>query len=615
MLQPEHIALLRESAISSNIASDRVYHSVPDDEKGAMVLERYGFSRAQRNLPGMILPVWGVDGGVRLRQFRSDQPRLNGKGKQVRYETPYGARMALDCHPLIREYLRTPAVPLWITEGIRKADAAISHGLVCVALLGVWNWRGTNEDGGKAALADWESIALNGRRTYVCFDSDVTVKPEVRQALERLRAFLESRGANVKIIGLPAGSNGEKVGLDDYFAAGGSVGELEQLVDQPPGYELTPYDRVVLDGLRGAPAAGDEISLPGSGGQRTSIAVPSIPFMDFHSFAAVDEPGAEPLVGTEDDVLLGVGTDAMVYGDGGAGKSTLVVDLACHAAAGEDWLGFPIERSFTVGIIENEGSRPFFRKKIARRLGGWQGGDIGTRPMVMETPWAGFTFADPSHRYGLAASIAAYELDLVVIGPITTAGMEAAGTLQDVRAFAALTAETRALSKRRVAFALLHHEARHGGVSGAWEGVGDTLIHLQAHGRGQTRLYIQKARNAPGRHKTSLHLRWQEGDAGGFDVEEKEEIPDEAIEDGILAHAAADPGCGARKLDESVSGRGERIRQIRDRLLAEGRIVNRARVDGVDQALDHCPEGKRVHLYLPDHPDVVELPRTLEQQP
>jgi hypothetical protein len=75
-------------------------------------------------------------------------------------------------------------------------------------------------------LACWESIALNGRPVYICFDSDVTTKPEVAEALRRLKKFLESKGATVTVITLPAGPGGAKVGLDDFFAAGHGVEEL-----------------------------------------------------------------------------------------------------------------------------------------------------------------------------------------------------------------------------------------------------------------------------------------------------------------------------------------------------------------------------------------------------
>jgi hypothetical protein len=115
---------------------------------------------------------------------------------------------------------------LFITEGARKADAAAARGLCCIALLGVWNWRGTNAKGGTTVLADWERVALNGRTVYIVFDSDVTTKPEVRDALVRLKAFLESRKATVEVVYLPAGDGGTKTGLDDYLAAGHTVDEL-----------------------------------------------------------------------------------------------------------------------------------------------------------------------------------------------------------------------------------------------------------------------------------------------------------------------------------------------------------------------------------------------------
>ena len=69
-------------------------------------------------------------------------------------------------------------------------------------------------------------VALNGRTVYVAFDSDVTVKVEVREALARLKAFLESRKAKVEIVYLPAADGGAKMGLDDYLAAGHTVDEL-----------------------------------------------------------------------------------------------------------------------------------------------------------------------------------------------------------------------------------------------------------------------------------------------------------------------------------------------------------------------------------------------------
>jgi hypothetical protein len=37
--------------------------------------------------------------------------------------------MVLDVHPETRDKLGDPSVPLFVTEGIRKGDALVSHGL------------------------------------------------------------------------------------------------------------------------------------------------------------------------------------------------------------------------------------------------------------------------------------------------------------------------------------------------------------------------------------------------------------------------------------------------------------------------------------------------------
>lgn len=101
--------------------------------------------------------------------------------------------MVLDVPPFSRGMLADPSVPLFITEGVKKGDALVSQGLCAVALLGVWNWRGTNERGGKTVLPEWDYIALNEREVFIVFDSDIALKPEVHRALVRLKAFLEGR--------------------------------------------------------------------------------------------------------------------------------------------------------------------------------------------------------------------------------------------------------------------------------------------------------------------------------------------------------------------------------------------------------------------------------------
>jgi hypothetical protein len=188
VLAPDHRTMLQESGISAEVVKARSYRTVQTKAE----LKRLGFSDSQFNVPGLLLPIYGPSGEIANYQLRPDEPRIRD-GKPVKYETPRGSRMVLDVHPFAREKLGDPSVPLWITEGIKKGDALVSRGLCAVALLGVWNWRGTNEYGGKVALPEWEHIALNDRQAYIVFDSDAMRKPQVHKALARLKRFLEEK--------------------------------------------------------------------------------------------------------------------------------------------------------------------------------------------------------------------------------------------------------------------------------------------------------------------------------------------------------------------------------------------------------------------------------------
>jgi hypothetical protein len=323
-------------------------------------------------------------------------------------------------------------------------------------------------------------------------------------------------------------------------------------------------------------------------------------------FISVEEEGASALVGTTDAALIPEGGDVMVYGDGGAGKTTLAIDLACHLAAGDPWLGMPVARPVRVLLIENEGPRPLFRVKLRRKHEGWNGSPLEDRIHVWENPWARFTFAGELDRQLLADEARGLEVDVIMVGPVTRAGMNEAGTLQEVRAFMDLVADVRRLARRHVTFVLVHHENKGGQVSGAWEGAGDTLLHVQGQGHGRTRVHVQKARWASEYHATSLQLVWT--DAEGFEVEENPELDDDAIADEILAFVGENAGTTWGKVEKATPGVNRQRRMaVRDRLLSAGRIVNVAKEDGVDVALAYCPERKPSRLHRADDLSISHL--------
>jgi Domain of unknown function (DUF3854) len=233
LLQTHLDHLANGSGLPLDVIRDRGYRSV----LGRKELMDLGFGRTAP-LPGLLLPVWGPEGGNGLVVYRPDIPTVDGRGRAKKYLLPVNTSPRLDVPPRCRKDIGNPAVDLVITEGQKKADALATHGLCATALLGVWLFKGRNEYGGVALLADFDYIAWKnaitgqGRTVFVAFDSDVMQKPEVRQALARLIEHLQRKGAVVTPIYLPDGPDGAKVGVDDYLLRH-SVDDLLALAQTP----------------------------------------------------------------------------------------------------------------------------------------------------------------------------------------------------------------------------------------------------------------------------------------------------------------------------------------------------------------------------------------------
>ena len=212
-----------KSGIRPEIIRERGYQTVRADGLPSQ------FPDYQRK-DGLLIPIHNVWGKVGFWQVKPDKPRLKD-GKPLKYETIPGHPLCIDVPRRVLPHLGNPMMPLWITEGAKKVDAAISRDLgAVIGLQGVYGWRGTNESGGKTALPDWEAIALNERPVILAFDSDCMTKPEVRGALDRLSAFLQSRGADVRYLLMPPLESGAKCGLDDFFVHGHTVEDLRDYI-------------------------------------------------------------------------------------------------------------------------------------------------------------------------------------------------------------------------------------------------------------------------------------------------------------------------------------------------------------------------------------------------
>ena len=209
---------LSSSGIDPDVIAARGYRSVTAEEAAEL-----GFAPSQCR-DGLAIPQWTLAGVQVGWLLKPDNPRVDERGKTLKYEAPAGSTPHLDIHPEARHLLRDPSVTLYFTEGNKKADAAWSRSLPCVSLPGVWQFVH-----GKLVVPDLDEISLKNRLVRVAYDSDVTRKQSVAEALFRLCEALRRRGARVEVVYLPEGPEGAKVGLDDWFVAGGTVEALEDL--------------------------------------------------------------------------------------------------------------------------------------------------------------------------------------------------------------------------------------------------------------------------------------------------------------------------------------------------------------------------------------------------
>ncbi|MBU3684920.1 MAG: DUF3854 domain-containing protein [Mycobacterium sp.] len=237
---PGHLEMLAASGITPEFAAARGYETITDVAR----LAELKIVKAAQTLPGLLVPQLRVDGSTWGYQYRPDTPRLS-KGKIVKYETPRGQRNGLDVPPGVAPMLADPNVPLWITEGVKKADCGAIHGLCIVALSGVWNWIATSSAGGKMALPEWRDVALNGRRVVMAFDGDIARKESVQIAARALSQYLATKGARIEWLHLP--DTDDKTGLDDFLIEH-DVGELLALVKPtPPPVSQKPDEPVITE--------------------------------------------------------------------------------------------------------------------------------------------------------------------------------------------------------------------------------------------------------------------------------------------------------------------------------------------------------------------------------
>lgn len=129
--------------------------------------------------------------------------------------------------------------PIIITEGCKKAIKATIEGFNCISLGGVYNWKqkpkqndyneDSNDNSSQDIIPDLQNFDVSGKVIYLCYDSDMFYKKQVKQALYKLAAYLlVEKNAIVKLAILP---NGDAKGLDDYLVIYGNEA-FQKILDE-----------------------------------------------------------------------------------------------------------------------------------------------------------------------------------------------------------------------------------------------------------------------------------------------------------------------------------------------------------------------------------------------
>jgi P4 family phage/plasmid primase-like protien len=232
--------LVEESAIDPAVVAERGYESIHRPTNGDQ-RQRERLRRLQiptwaikedSYFPGLLIPMYGPTGQRVSCQWKPRMPVPNRDGKKMKYTSPKGQTSRLDVHPRnsrvrdgdIISNIQDQAAELWVTEGVKKSDALTSRGICAISLTGVFNWRSQ-----LGTLGDWEDVILKGRSVVICFDADARTNPNVLRAMIRFGRWLKSKGASkVWYLVVPAEIHGKPVkGVDDFFAAGGTLDELK----------------------------------------------------------------------------------------------------------------------------------------------------------------------------------------------------------------------------------------------------------------------------------------------------------------------------------------------------------------------------------------------------
>lgn len=202
-LHQDHLADLRKSGLSDETILEAGIESV----RPADIDKIFGYETFVKSC--YEIPYPGTDFS-RFKMFYDEIDKIDPKtgDERPKYLCKKDSGNRLYIPNKARPILQDLSIPLYITEGEKKALKACQEGLYCIAIAGLWNWKVKDQD---ELIPDFDQIALDNRTVYIVPDNDFLLpdrhgKPKnLKQAVYELAYKLIDKGAKVSWVELPGG--------------------------------------------------------------------------------------------------------------------------------------------------------------------------------------------------------------------------------------------------------------------------------------------------------------------------------------------------------------------------------------------------------------------------
>jgi hypothetical protein len=275
---------LASSAVAPLVATARGYATItPENAKAQAATLGFAMSTtkgkqiksAAETGDALLMPWFSLsavaeaantEGDVHLttHQLRPVKPLINAKGEEAKYVQPKGEETIIGLHPATPASWVKSAPQVMIAEGLLKGDSAFTAMLAAngitqtdlmdqqggnieaarekltelmesipeekrvliLGIVGCGTWHGKN---------DWNALSLRDRDVWIAMDADVAVNRAVWNQAHQMKDFLTSKNAgSIGVLELPPVNGDPKAGVDDFFAAGHTWGELEASIGELP---------------------------------------------------------------------------------------------------------------------------------------------------------------------------------------------------------------------------------------------------------------------------------------------------------------------------------------------------------------------------------------------